>query len=613
MQRKELNQPSDGEGGVLQSLSIVAEFSKELSRGKKVDRLTRVLALLCEFLKAQHGLIAIRPEITGNPAILAFYSQKQPSGYQPEHLEDILQILIEHAPPLPASNVLWIRDLITEDKLPGLVSECDKVLSFSLMFETQDFGRVLIFLEANAKPSDEQLAVSEVLIDILSLYCSQRFSSVRDNYARIVSLRRITSLANSAYTLDETLRAVNREIKKTLECKACWAILPARNMIYGIVQINEIQNPIEWSFDQVGQEKIKSWIKKCASPLLLSSNEVKENLGEDMILPLSESEVSLIIPVRSRGAPLGLFSLVLPFDLDFKKIWPLIEEIEGPISAVISNAVLLEEVVQRASETAVLNEAAASLTTTFSINTILSITRRALRTLIKNVQIDFDLPKGRLIAKEIPVIPKYEGLSEEKKKSGILKEKNIFKIPILVQKEYLGLIILKKTGKGEITEQQMELAKHISYQLAPVLKSAYLFQSERTMREKLAKSNKRLEEVNKEIADLYSNLEKLYEQLGSKLVDLLEDQIEITLYTSQDCVHCAAAERVTQEALRLYKGQVSYRKVDVLAENPLWKGRKIKSVPAILIGDELLLGVPDPTRIHTCLFNVLLPLIRPAH
>ncbi|MHA2501184.1 MAG: hypothetical protein ACXAEL_16570, partial [Candidatus Hodarchaeales archaeon] len=201
--------------------------------------------------------------------------------------------------------------------------------------------------------------------------------------------------------------------------------------------------------------------------------------------------------------------------------------------------------------------------------------------------------------------------NDNKRFENVEEETSAIKIPILAQEEFLGSIILKKTDRGKLEDQQVELARLVGYHLAPVLKSAYLFQSERKTKEQLAKSNIRLEKANKEISNLYSNLETLYEQLGNKLAELLEDQIEIVLFTSPDCVHCAAAERITQEALRLYKGQVSYKKVDVLSEKPKWKGRMIKSVPAIGIGNELLFGVPSMTRIHTCLINTLLPLIGP--
>lgn len=479
MQKKRFDQLPTGNEDSAEGLSIIAEFARELSRGKKPECLTRVLGLLCDIFEAPHGLIALKSEDYGKPAILAVYTKKQRNIYQFKPSQEILQFLIKHSPPLLAGNMLWIRDLAIEDRAPKLVSVCDRVLSFSLVFEKQDFGRVFIFLEAKAKPTDDRLAVSEILIDILSLYCSQNFSSARDDYARTASLRRITSLINSTYTMDETLRAIGLEMKKSIDCRACWALLPSKSTLYSIVQIGRNQNFVDWSFDQIEQDKAKNWINKCASPLLLASIEVNQNLGKDARLPMAEDELSLVIPIRSRNVPLGLFSLILPSNLDFKEIWPLIEEIEGPISAAISNA--------------------------------------------------------------------------------------------------------------------------------------DLFQSERTMKEQLARSNRRLEEANKEIANLYSNLQKLYVQLGAKLAELLEDQIEIVLFTSQDCVHCSAAERVTQETLRLYKGQVSYRKVDIQSESSVWKGKKIKSVPAIAIGEELLLGVPDPTRIHTCLFNALLPLIRSAH
>ncbi|MHA2367362.1 MAG: glutaredoxin family protein [Candidatus Hodarchaeales archaeon] len=595
-EKKMLNQPFDEEKDSLQNLSIISEFSRNLSRGKRPDGLARALELICSFLDAPYGVIVAKPADSRTPAILAFYSERHPSGYQPEYLEKIVQILVNHIPPFIGNNFLWIKDVFTEASVPKLISTCEKVLSFSLAFETQDLGRVFIFLGKNAKPTDERLAILEILIDILSLYYSQKFSAAQDSHTRIASLRRITNLTSSAHTLDEILRAVNREIKSAIDCRSCWAILPAKNTQYGIVQIRGDQKPAEWSFDQIDQEKIKRWIKKCASPMLLSPIEINQNVGAGgAILSLASSDSSLVIPIQSRNRVLGLFSLILPENLDFMRIWPLIEEIQGPVSAAISNAVLFEEVVQRASETAVLNETAAALTSTSSIDTILSITRRALRTLMGNISVEFDLTTT----------------NDNKRLENVEEETSAIKIPILAQEEFLGSIILKKTDRGKLEDQQVELARLVGYHLAPVLKSAYLFQSERKTKEQLAKSNIRLEKANKEISNLYSNLETLYEQLGNKLAELLEDQIEIVLFTSPDCVHCAAAERITQEALRLYKGQVSYKKVDVLSEKPKWKGRMIKSVPAIGIGNELLFGVPSMTRIHTCLINTLLPLIGP--
>lgn len=598
MQEKGPNQLLNEEKYSLQNLSIISEFSRELSRGKGPDRLSRALDLICRCLDASYGVIVTKPIDSKTPAILAFYSKSHLSGYQPEYLEEVVQVLIKHIPPFIGNNFLWINDLFTEKSTPKLISTCDKVLSFSLVCEMQDLGRIFIFLEKDAKPSDERLAILDILIDILSLYASQKFSAARDNHTRIASLRRITNLTSSAYTLDEILRAVNEEIKRAINCRSCWAILPVKNTQYGIVQIKGDQKPVEWSFDQIDQEKIKRWIKKCASPMLLSPIEINQKVGaKGAILSLGSSELSLVIPVRSRNASLGLFSLILPGDLDFTKIYPLIEEIEGPISAAISNAVLFEEVIQRASETAILNETAAALTTTSAIDSILSITRRALRTLIGNIEVEFDLTAA----------------NDNKSFESWGEESIAVKIPIFVQEELLGSIILKSTDREKLADQQVELAKHVGYHLAPVLKSAYLFQSEHAMKEQLTRSNIRLEKANREINSLYSNLGKLYEQLGSKLSELLKDQIEIVLFTSPDCIHCAAAERVTQEALSLYKGQVSYKKIDVLSEKPKWKGRIIKSVPAIGIGNELLFGIPSTTRIHTSLINTLLPLIQPAN
>ncbi|MFW9914430.1 MAG: hypothetical protein ACFFGZ_02370 [Candidatus Thorarchaeota archaeon] len=588
------NQSLDKEKDSLQSLAIISEFSRNLSRGKSPDGLTRALELICSFLDAPYGVIVANPVDSRTPAILAFYSERHPSGYQPEYLEKIVQTLIGHVPPFTGNNFLWIKDIFTEVSVPKLISTCDKALSFSLAFETQDLGRVFIFLGKNAEPSDERMAILEILVDILSLYYSQKFSAAQDSHSRIASLRRITNLTSSAHTLDETLRAVNKEIKTAINCRSCWGILPAKNTQYGVVQISGDQKPVEWSFDQIDQEKIRRWIKKCASPMLLSPIEIHQHVGAGgAILSWASSDLSLVIPIQSRNRVLGLFSLIVPDDLDFMRIWPLIEEIQGPVSAAISNAVLFEEVVQRASETAVLNETAAALTSTSSIDSILSITRRALLTLIGNISVEFDLAT----------------VNDKKRFENSKEETSDIKIPILAQEDFLGSIILKKTDRGKLEDQQVELAKLIGYHLAPVLKSAYLFQSERKAKEQLAKSNIRLEKANKEISNLYSNLETLYEQLGSKLAELLEDQIEIVLFTSPDCVHCAAAERITQEALRLYKGQVSYKKMDVLSEKPKWKGRMIKSVPALGIGNELLFGIPSTSRIHTCLINTLLPLI----
>ena len=116
------------------NLSSIAEISRELSRGKGTDRLTRALGLLCEFLDAHRGLIAIRPDESRDPAILAYYSSNKSESYQPDQLEEIVGILIKHSPPFLACNALWIEHLPIEEKKSALISNCDKVLSFSLVF-----------------------------------------------------------------------------------------------------------------------------------------------------------------------------------------------------------------------------------------------------------------------------------------------------------------------------------------------------------------------------------------------------------------------------------------------------------------------------------------------
>jgi PAS domain S-box-containing protein len=118
---------------------------------------------------------------------------------------------------------------------------------------------------------------------------------------------------------------------------------------------------------------------------------------------------------------------------------------------------------------------------------------------------------------------------------------------------------------------------------------------------------KQLLKKNTELLQLNTNLLELYEQLGAMLAATTDIQTDILLFTSKECVYCPEAEAVLQEVLASYGGKLTYRKVDKDVEPELALQYDIMGLPTIAIGEEKTTGVPEVFKLHSMLFNALVP------